>query len=270
MPSGEARRTAESEEAMFEQSFVQPNSRVRTGWSLVTSFGLQALLLTVALAIPLVNPEILPKVLESSILLAPPAAPPGPPPDMPRVLAAASRAPAREVPSGFYEPAAIPAKPAILVDEPVETSVGDPGPYVPGSVPGAGPGHGSAFVRSLLDSARAAEAPPAQVARPVEPAKVPAAPIHVSKGVQEAMLIEKVIPRYPQIAINARVQGVVHLTALISRDGRVTQLRVLGGHPLLIPAAIEAVKQWRYRPTLLSGVPMEVVTQVDVHFTLGQ
>lgn len=254
---------------MFEQSFVQPNSRVRTGWSLVTSFGLQAMLLTVALAIPLVNPELLPKVLESSILLAPPVAPPGPPPDMPRALAT-SRAPARETPPGFYQPSTMPAKPAVLVDEPFETGNSDPGPYVQGAIPGAGPGHNSEFVRSLLDSVRTSVAPPAQVVRPVEPPKAPAAPIHVSKGVQEAMLIEKVIPRYPQIAINARVQGVVHLTALISREGRVTQLRVLSGHPLLIPAAIEAVKQWRYRPTLLSGVPMEVVTQVDVHFNLGQ
>ncbi len=269
MPSGGARRTAESEEAMFEQSFVQPNSRVRTGWSLVTSFGLQALMLTVALAIPLLNPQILPRVLESAILLVPPAPPPGPPPELPRALAA-TRAPGREVPRGFYEPAAIPAKPAILVDDPVATGVGDPGPYVPGSIPGSGSGHGSEFVRSLMDLIRTVEAPPAPVAQAVEPAKVPAAPIHVSKGVQEALLIEKVIPRYPQLAIQARVQGVVQLTALISREGRVTQMRVISGHPLLVPAAIEAVKQWRYRPTLLSGVPMEVVTQVDVHFTLGR
>lgn len=270
MPPGEARRTAESEEAMFEQSFVQPNSRVRTGWSLVTSFGLQALMLAVALAIPLVNPEILPRVLESSILLAPPAPPPGPPPDMPRALADASRAPVREIPPGFYEPAAIPRTPAILVDEPVETGVGDPGPYVPGSVPGAGPSHGSEFVRSLLNAERSAAPPPAQTAKSAELPRTPAAPIHVSKGVQEAMLIDKVIPLYPPLAVRARVQGVVHLTALISREGRVTQLKVISGHPMLIPPAIEAVKQWRYRPTLLSGVPMEVVTQVDVKFTLGQ
>jgi len=254
---------------MFEQSFVQPNSRVRTGWSLVTSFGLQAILVTVALAIPLINPEILPKVLEAGILLAPPTPPPGRPPEMPPALAA-SRAPVRNAPDGFYQPATMPAKPAILIDPPEQAGVGDPGPYVPGAVPGAGPGHGSEFVRSLLDSARAAEAPPVQAVRPVEPPKAPAAPIHVSRGVQEAMLIEKVIPRYPQLAIQTRVEGVVHLTALISREGRVTQLRVISGHPLLVPAAIEAVRQWRYRPTLLSGVPMEVVTQVDVNFTLGR
>ena len=96
------------------------------------------------------------------------------------------------------------------------------------------------------------------------------APIMVSKGVQEALLIDKVIPLYPPIAMRARIQGVVQLTALISREGRVVQLQVLNGHPMLIASAIEAVKQWRYRPTLLSGVPMEVVTQVDVKFILSR
>jgi protein TonB len=164
----------------------------------------------------------------------------------------------------------MPASPAILIDEPAETGNADSGAYVQGGIPGTGSGGGSDFMRSLLNSVRPAEAPPVPVARPVEPPKAPTAPITVSKGVQEAMLIDKVIPRYPPLALKARIQGIVHLTALISREGRVTQLQVISGHPMLIPPAIEAVKQWRYRPTLLSGVPMEVVTQVDVKFMLGQ
>ncbi len=254
---------------MFEQSFVQPNSRVRTGWSLMTSLGLQALLVTTALVVPLMNPEVLPKALTQLTLTAPPGPPPGPPPDTPRVTAA-SRVRTQSVTRGLIEPATMPARPVIVVDEPVQVAVANYGHGVDGGMPGAGAGQGSEFVRSLLAAASTAQAPPVRVVQPVETPKAPTAPIVVSKGVQEAMLIEKVIPRYPKLAMQARVQGVVHLTALISREGRVTQLQVLSGHPLLISAAIEAVKQWRYRPTLLSGVPMEVVTQVDVKFMLSQ
>jgi len=74
---------------------------------------------------------------------------------------------------------------------------------------------------------------------------------------------------YPDAARDARIQGVVKFTAIIDKDGRVANLQVNSGHPLLIPAAIDAVKQWRYRPTLLNGDPVEVRTDVDVNFTLG-
>jgi protein TonB len=134
-----------------------------------------------------------------------------------------------------------------------------------GSERGDGP---SDFLRSLLTAATHAPAPPVKVEPRPDPPKPPAAPIVVSKGVQEAMILVKTIPVYPAIAMKARIEGVVHLTALISREGTVTQLKVISGHPILIPAAIDAVRQWRYRPTLLSGVPTEVVTQVDVRFTL--
>ena len=257
---------------MFEQSFVQPNSRVRTGWSLMISFSLQATLILAAIVIPLLNPEILPKALAQITLLAPPGPPPGPPPEVQPAAAAPRRAEARPAPRPdvLTEPTTMPAKPAILVDEPVATASSHAGPWVPGGLQGAGSGENSDFLRSLIDSAHAAQAPPAKPAVVVEPARPPSAPILVSKGVQEALLIDKVTPRYPPLALKTRVEGVVRLTALISREGRVTQLQVLSGHPLLVPAAIEAVRQWRYRPTLLSGVAMEVMTQVDVRFVLAQ
>ena len=70
------------------------------------------------------------------------------------------------------------------------------------------------------------------------------------------------------IARKARIQGVVKLTAIIARDGTVQKLEVGSGHPLLVPSALEAVKQWQYKPTLLNGEAVEVVTQIDVIFTL--
>jgi protein TonB len=69
--------------------------------------------------------------------------------------------------------------------------------------------------------------------------------------------------------VQARVQGTVVLQAVIGKDGTIRELRLISGHPMLAPAAIEAVKQWRYRPYLLNGEPVEVDTQVNVNFTLG-
>jgi protein TonB len=78
------------------------------------------------------------------------------------------------------------------------------------------------------------------------------------------------MPIYPQLARQARVSGTVELVGVIAKDGTVRQLNVISGHPLLIPAAVDAVKQWTYRPTLLSGEPVEVVAPITVHFILGQ
>ena len=86
---------------------------------------------------------------------------------------------------------------------------------------------------------------------------------------QRANLIRQVRPVYPPLARQARIQGTVKLTAIIAKNGTIEKLEVMGGHPLLIPAALSAVKQWRYKPTLLNGQPVEVVTQVDVNFTLS-
>jgi periplasmic protein TonB len=76
-------------------------------------------------------------------------------------------------------------------------------------------------------------------------------------------------PTYPRMAIMTRTQGVVLLHAIIGRDGSIKQLQVVSGHPLLIQAALDAVQQWKYRPYLLNGEPVEVETQVTVNFTLN-
>jgi protein TonB len=85
----------------------------------------------------------------------------------------------------------------------------------------------------------------------------------------EGSLIRRVQPAYPPIAKSARIQGAVVLYALISKAGTMENLRVLSGHPLLVPAAIDAVSQWRYRPYILNQEPIEVETQITVNFVLG-
>jgi len=76
-------------------------------------------------------------------------------------------------------------------------------------------------------------------------------------------------PKYPPLAVQARIGGTVHLRAIIGRDGKVRDLTLVSGQPLLVPSAIDAVKQWVYKPTYLNGVPVEVVTEVDVNFRLS-
>ena len=94
--------------------------------------------------------------------------------------------------------------------------------------------------------------------------------IRVGGLVQAANLIRKITPVYPPLAKQARIQGVVRFTAVIGKDGAIQNLQLVSGHPLLVEAARQAVTQWQYKTTLLNGEPVEVVTQIDVNFTLSQ
>ena len=93
--------------------------------------------------------------------------------------------------------------------------------------------------------------------------------VRVSSGVSQGLLVRHVNPTYPPLARQARIQGVVVLQAQISKGGDIENLQLISGHPMLAPAAIEAVKQWKYKPYLLNGEPVEVDTQVQVNFTLS-
>lgn len=104
-----------------------------------------------------------------------------------------------------------------------------------------------------------------QPAPPVVPQRV-----RVSSGVAQGLLVSKVNPIYPQEAKDQRIQGVVTLQVIVDKEGNVADIKVISAHPLLAPPAIEAVKQWKYRPYLLNGNPIEVDTQVQVNFTLMQ
>lgn len=110
------------------------------------------------------------------------------------------------------------------------------------------------------------------VAPPPPPPKAPkpTGPQRIGGRVMEASLIRKVQPVYPPLAKSARVQGQVEFTAIIGKDGTIQNLTLVKGHPLLVRAAQEAVEQWRYKPTLLNGEPVDVITNIIVNFTLTQ
>jgi protein TonB len=93
--------------------------------------------------------------------------------------------------------------------------------------------------------------------------------VKVGGVVRPPQIIREVRPAYPPLARQARISGTVKLEAVIATDGSVQALKVTGGHPLLAPAAVEAVRQWRYQPTTLNGDPVEVTLVIDVHFTLS-
>jgi protein TonB len=92
----------------------------------------------------------------------------------------------------------------------------------------------------------------------------------VGGNVEAANIVQKVTPIYPAEAKANRVQGSVRFTVIIGKDGRVQNLTLVSGDPVLAQAAKDAVQQWVYKPTLLNGAPVEVMTQVDVNFTLSQ
>jgi protein TonB len=162
------------------------------------------------------------------------------------------------------QPTEIPDEIAIIKEEdmpPAATIAG-----VVGGVPGGTIGGSLGGVIGGIISNQPLVAPPPPP--PVKKKKAIPKRIRVGGSVQKARLAKRVSPRYPPLARQARIQGTVKLTAIIARDGSVEKLEVGSGHPLLVPSAIEAVRQWRYKPTLLNGVAVEVVTQIDVIFKL--
>jgi protein TonB len=135
---------------------------------------------------------------------------------------------------------------------------------VVGGLPGGAPG---GVLGGVLGSIPNAAPPPPPVK---EEKKAAPSRIRVGGNVQQANLVKKVTPLYPPLAKQARIQGVVRFTAIIGKDGTIQNLQLVSGHPLLVEAAKQAVSQWQYKPTLLNGDPVEVVTTIEVNFTLSQ
>ena len=232
---------------MFEQTFVAPAAKTRRAWTVVISFTLQVLTMGVVVLIPLVWSEKLPMALLRAPLVQPPP-PPGPPkppavPEHVRIVhTSINRTPTR----GLTVPTRIPPKPAMIVDEAPTLQPREQGFYVPGST-GSPDGVPHSIFSELAATMTRGVAPPPEPVKPppaAQPTARPAAPVRVGGDVQAAKLAHKVMPAYPPLARQARVAGTVRLEAVIGADGRIRQLRLVSGHPLLAPAALDAVRQW--------------------------
>jgi protein TonB len=247
---------------MFEEMVVSnaKNKKTNKPWTVFISMMLQIGFLALLILIPLIYTEALPKTLMSSILLAPPPPPPPPPPPA-AVQVVHVKPVAHLMEAGkLVAPKAIPKDIKIIKEEeaPPDVGAGMVG-GVPGGVAGGSMG---GVIGGVIGGAGSTAAPP--------PPKVTPKRITVGGNVQAAHLVNRVQPVYPPLARQTRISGTVKLHAIIGKNGAVEQLQVVSGHPLLVQSALDAVKQWRYQPTLLNGEPVEVDTEIDVIFSLAQ
>jgi len=245
---------------MFEEmveSTVGSRKRTNNRYTMMVSMALQVGFLAILILIPLIYTEALPKTLMSSILLAPPPPPPPPPPPAPAQVVHV-RPMAHLMEAGkLVAPKAIPKDIKIIKEEAEPDMGGGFAGGVPGGVAGGSMG---GALGGIIGGAGIAPPPPP---KPVQRTRVGGA-------VQAAKLVNKVQPIYPPLARQTRISGTVRLHAIIAKNGTVEQLSVESGHPLLVQSALDAVKQWRYQPTLLNGEPVEVDTEIDVIFSLAQ
>ena len=255
---------------MFSQTFVE--GKTKKTWTVMVAFVAQMVLLTVAVILPMIYFDVLPKTTLQTMLIAPPPPPPPPPPPAAPAPVKIVKVIPRQFDAGkLMAPKNVPKEIAQIKEEelPPATSgaVGVVG-GVPGGVAGGTPG---GVLGGIIGSVPTA-APPPPPPPPVKKEGPPPPPKRITIGgnVQQAKLVRQPKPVYPPLAKQARISGIVHLAAVISANGTIQDLKVISGHPLLIPAALEAVKQWVYQPTLLNGEPVEVQTQIDVNFTLSQ
>jgi len=247
---------------MFADSLLEFGvQRKRKFFATTTSFIVNCLVILLMLAVPLMFTEELPRAQLLTFLVAPPPPPPPPPPAAAEVQRVVHQIQTDMLNNGeLRTPSKIPQKIQMIKEDeappPMPASGGVVG-GVPGGIPG---GQLGGVIGSVISSTNSAV-----------PRFVPVVPqrIRISQGVTKGLLIHREEPTYPVLARSARVQGEVVLSAVIDTNGQITNLQLVSGHPMLVPAAISAVKQWRYKPYLLNGQPVEVETTITVIFTLS-
>jgi periplasmic protein TonB len=228
-----------------------------------TSFIVNCLAICMMLLVPLMFTEDLPKAQLLTMLVAPPPPPPPPPPAAEAVQRVVKQIQTDMLSTGqLRTPTRIPQKVQVIKEEeapPPMAATGGVVGGVPGGIPG---GQLGGVIGGIVNATSSLSAVPKFA--PVQPQRV-----RISQGVTKGLLIRRVEPTYPTLARSARVQGEVVLSAIISITGEIENLQLVSGHPMLVPSALAAVKQWRYKPYLLNGQPTEVETTITVIFTLS-
>ena len=243
---------------MFEQSLLLDHGGGRKTATFAISLTAQILVAGVLLVAPLLYHEVLPaSLMHVTVPEIAPVLTMWRPPEAP--VAESRPAPRSNVlalPNPFRPPVVLhsdyPEAGMIIVDYNAPALPASPGIALP------------VGASANLPRFEAPRAPASDVAKP------PEAPVLVGGAVQAAKLLKQVVPMYPRPARQLRISGTVHLLGIIAKDGTIQRLQALSGHPLLRQAAIEAVSQWVYRPTVLNGQPVEVEAPIDVIFTLSQ
>ncbi len=251
-------RPSSTSRVLFSDSLLESGAPDRKRRSLATtlSFAFQCVLLGILLIVPLMFTEALPTQQFLTFLIAPP--PPPPPPAAPAAVVKVVRQTDMLNNGQLRTPSRIPKKVELIREEeaPPPAITGGVVGGIPGGIPG---GQLGGVIGGIISSTPITFVPKLEQVKRVR----------ISQGVTKGMLLHKVEPPYPKLALAARITGVVLLKAIISRDGEIKELQVVSGHPILVPAAIDAVKQWRYRPYLLNGEPVEVETNISVTFQIA-
>ncbi len=241
---------------MFNDLVESVASRKKTnkGWAVMISAFFQSAWLIVLILIPLIYTQALPRAILSTVLIAP--APPQPSPVPPDAKLEKSVRRLRLLNhNSLHAPTVIPKTIAVITED-----------ELPPDSPSATAGQqlGLDLFHDLAPAASPVAPPPTRSNSSSITTR-----IKLGGQVQAAKLISQAQPIYPALARQARIQGTVVLHAIIGKDGRVKELQVISGHPLLVQAALDAVKQWGYQPTLLNDQPVEVDTTISVIFVLG-
>jgi len=228
--------------------------RSHRGWTTLLSFMMQVVLVSGLLLLPLLYTQALPQMQLMAALVAP--TPPPAPAPAPRLHASPLSA-SDLLGHTMLTPKYIPKNIANLNESEVPVPELPAGYGVPNGT--GAPGTRNPAWGAIGDGTNPLPPPPPSPS--IRPPRI--------SHMMEGNLIHRVQPQYPQLARQARIQGTVILQAVISREGKIQDLRVLSGHPLLVQAAMDAVRQWIYRPYYLNDQPVEVETQVTVNFTLA-
>lgn len=252
---------------MFEELVeCSPGGKKKTkkGWTVFFSFVAQVVFLGLLLLIPLLVTPALPKTLLSTLLVAPlpPAAPPPPPPAATPIKVV--KPTARLIEAGkLMAPKSIPKQVNIIKEEAAPPDVGMAAGAT-GVVGGVAGGVTGGITGGILGGSASAAPPP-----PPPPPKVVPTRIQQGGDVQMASIINRVQPVYPATARMMHLTGTVRLHTVIDKDGRVIEVTPISGPAILMPAAKDAVAQWRFRPTTLNGTPVQVECVFDVVFSMG-
>ena len=245
---------------MFEQSLLTTGPVTRKTGAVFASFSAQILGIGVLICVPLIYSDVLPQIKLSKPLAWHVSAPP--PPDA--VAQAQHSTPA----AAQLQTPSLPTRFKMPPRDQAAATTGAATLDVPG-VPELPIGDGPIPTQSLpITTLPTIDRPKPTVTATATVTKPPDHPLSVGGDVQAAKIIRRVLPAYPALAKQTRTSGTVHLSGIIAKDGTVQRLQVLSGHPLLVKAAVDAVSQWIYKPTILDGQPVEVIAPIDVIFTL--
>jgi len=251
-------------DSLLDLSSTRPGRRTSDFFVSIVTHGL---VLMAIMLIPLYYTESINlKEVSQMFVVAPPPAPPPPPPPAAQVIKAVRGAPKRVLTTAggkLVMPTVIPKEVAILHEEPLPPEIETGGVVggVPGGIPGGQPG---GVIGSIIAGGLKGSLPPP----PPPPSAAQRAPVRVGGRVKAPRKLYAPAPNYPALARQARIEGTVVIDAVIDVSGNVVEAKVVSGHPLLLAAALEAVRQWKFEPTYLNEQPVPVALLVTVEFHL--